>query len=87
MRLQRWHWGWAIGFLLLGLNLMIVLWPVQRPSSAQEPKEPKRFVYKVLNMPGDTHAMQTALNEHGSGGWEHPDEAQRLARVWKPKTP
>ena len=30
MRLQRWHWGWAIGFLLLGLNLMIVLWPVQQ---------------------------------------------------------
>ena len=70
MRLQRLHWGWAIGSLLLGLNLMIVLWPVQRPSSAQEPKEPKRFVYKVLNMPGDTQAMQTALNAHGSGGWE-----------------
>jgi hypothetical protein len=67
MRLLHWHWGWAIGSLLLGLNLMIVVGPVQWPLSAQEPK---RFVYKVIDMPGNTHVLQTALNEHGSGGWE-----------------
>lgn len=60
-------WRWDIVIGLLVLNLVLGLWPTLRPSSAQEPK---RFVYKVVDVPGDTHALQTALNEYGNGGWE-----------------
>jgi len=62
---KSWMWGLAIGMLML--NLVIELWPMLRPSSAQEAK---RYVYKVIDVPGDTHALQAALNEYGSGGWE-----------------
>ncbi|MEP6889522.1 MAG: hypothetical protein ABI955_02355 [Nitrospirota bacterium] len=67
MTRDRLNWGWIAAIVLLGLNLTIVLWPIDRPSSAQEPK---RFVYKVVDVPGDTQTMQAALNEYGSGGWE-----------------
>lgn len=62
---KSWIWGLAIGMLML--NLVIGLWPRLRPSSAQEAK---RYVYKVIDVPGDTHALQAALNEYGNGGWE-----------------
>lgn len=58
---------WGIAIALLVLNLVIGLWPMYGPSVAQEPK---RFVYRVIEVPGDTHAMQSALNQYGSGGWE-----------------
>lgn len=67
MKSTQMSWRWAIAIGLLMLNLVIGLWPMLRPSSAQEPK---RFVYKVIDVPGDTHALQTALNQYGSGGWE-----------------
>lgn len=60
-----WKWGIAIGVLML--NLVIGLWLLHGPSSAQEAK---RFVYKVIDVPGDTQALQAAFNENGSGGWE-----------------
>ena len=60
-----WRWGTTIA--LLALNLVIGLWPMLGPSSAQEAK---RFVYKVVDAPGETQALQAALNEYGSGGWE-----------------
>lgn len=62
---KSWIWGLVIGMLML--NLVIGLWPMLRPSSAQDAK---RYVYKVIDVPGDTHALQTALNQYGSGGWE-----------------
>jgi len=62
---KNWIWRLVIGMLML--NLAIELWPMLRPSSAQEAK---RYVYKVIDVPGDTHALQTALNEYGNGGWE-----------------
>jgi hypothetical protein len=60
-----WRWGTAIALLVL--NLVIGLWLLHGPSSAQEAK---RFVYRVVDVPGDTQTLQTALNEYGSGGWE-----------------
>ncbi len=67
MKRKHMSWSWAIAIGVLMLNLMIGLWPMLWPSSAQETK---RFVYKVVDVPGDTHAVQTALNEYGGGGWE-----------------
>jgi len=67
MKRVRLNWGWIAAIVLLGVNLTTVLWLTQGPSSAQEAK---RFVYKVIDVPGDTHALQAALNEYGSGGWE-----------------
>ena len=61
----RWRWGIAV--TLLVLNLVIGLWPMYGPSSAEEPK---RFVYKVVEVPGDTHALQRTLNEYGGAGWQ-----------------
>lgn len=67
--MKRTHpsWRWAIAIGLLILNLVIGLWPMLGPSSAQEAK---RFVYKVVDVPGDTQALQAALTEYGNGGWE-----------------
>lgn len=50
-----WRWGLAIGVLML--NLVIGLWLLHRPSSAQDSK---RFVYRVVDVPGDTQALQAA---------------------------
>ncbi len=58
---------WTLAIVLLVLNLMIGLWPVDEPSVAQEPKI---FVYKVIEVQGDTQAIQTALTEYGGSGWE-----------------
>ena len=60
-------WRWRIAIALLVLNLVIGPWAMHRPSDAQEPK---RFVYRVVDVPGDTQALQTTLNEYGSRGWE-----------------
>lgn len=57
MTRDRLNWGWIAAIVLLGLNLAAVLWPIDRPSSAQGAK---RFVYKVIDVPGDTHALQAA---------------------------
>jgi hypothetical protein len=62
---MSWRWGTTIALLVL--NLVIGLWLVHGPSSAQEAK---RFVYRVVDVPGDTQALQAAFNEYGSGGWE-----------------
>ena len=67
MRRKQMSWSWGIAIALLVLDLVIGLGPIHGPTSAQEPK---RFVYKVIDMPGDTRAMQTALTANGSGGWE-----------------
>lgn len=60
-------WRWGIAFGLLLLNLTIGLWPMQQPTSAQETK---RFVYSVVDVPGDTQTLQATLNDYGSRGWE-----------------
>lgn len=60
-----WRWVIAIGVLLL--NLVIGMWLLHGPTSAEESK---RFVYKVIDVLGDTHALQAALNEYGNRGWE-----------------
>ncbi|MDP3090965.1 MAG: hypothetical protein Q8N04_09820 [Nitrospira sp.] len=67
MKSTHMSWRWAIAIGLLMLNLVIGLWPMLGPSSAQEAK---RFVYRVADVPGDTQALQTVLNEYGGGGWE-----------------
>lgn len=67
MKRDRLDWGWIAAIVLLGVNLTIVLWPTQGPPSAQEAK---RFVYKVIDVPGDTQTMQATLNEYGSAGWD-----------------
>jgi hypothetical protein len=60
---MSWRWGTTIALLVL--NLVIGLWLLHGPSSAQEAK---RFVYRVVDVPGDTRALQAASNEYGSGG-------------------
>lgn len=67
MHSHRMSWKWAIAFGLLMLNLAIGLWPAHDPSSAQESK---RFTYQVVDVSGDTHALQTVLNDFGGRGWE-----------------
>lgn len=67
MKRNHRQWRWEIAMALLVLNLVLGLWSMHEPSAAQEPK---RFVYKVIEVPGDTHALQATLNEYGSGGWE-----------------
>ncbi len=58
---------WTMVIALLGLNLLFGLWLVDEASVAQEPK---RFVYQVIEVQGDTQAMQRALTEYGESGWE-----------------
>lgn len=67
MNRNRMSLKWAIVIGLLMLNLVIGLWPIQEPSSAQETK---RFIYQVVDVSGDTQALQTVLNDYGSRGWE-----------------
>ncbi len=67
MKQDHMNWLWIIAIGVLTLNVVIALWPGDRPSSAQEAK---RFAYKVIDVPGDTQAMQAVLNEHGRAGWE-----------------
>jgi hypothetical protein len=67
MKRNHTSWRWVIAIGVLMLNLVIGLWLLHGPSSAQDAK---RFVYKVIDVPGDTQTLQTALNEYGSGGWE-----------------
>jgi hypothetical protein len=67
MKSNYFSWGWRTVFALFALNLAMAVWSLYAVVAAQEPK---RFVYKVIDVPGDTHAMQTALTEHRSGGWE-----------------
>lgn len=67
MKINHTSWGWGLAIGALMLNFAIGLWLMLGPSSAQEAK---RFVYKVIDVPGDTPALQAALNEYGSGGWE-----------------
>lgn len=67
MKSHHWHWGWVAGSMLLGLNLLMGLWPIHTSSSAQEAK---RFVYTVVDVPGDTQTLQATLNEYGGAGWD-----------------
>lgn len=67
MKPNKSSWGWRAIFAVFALNLAVAVWSLQAVVTAQEPK---RFVYKVVDVPGDTQAMQTALTEYGSGGWE-----------------
>ncbi|WP_455379139.1 hypothetical protein [Petrachloros mirabilis] len=67
MNRNRMSLKWAIVIGLLMLNLVIGLWPIQETSSAQETK---RFIYQVVDVSGDTQALQTVLNDYGSRGWE-----------------
>jgi hypothetical protein len=67
MKPNQFSWGWRAVFALFALNLAVVVWSLHAVVTAQEPK---RFVYKVINVPGDTQTLQTALTEYGSGGWE-----------------
>ena len=65
---------------VLMLNLVIGLWPSHAPSSAQEAKQ---LVYKVMDVLRETHPLQSALNEYGSGGWEFVDVAMGDIQVPK----
>lgn len=61
----KWRWG-AVTALLV-LNLVMELWSMHGPSAAQEPK---RFAYKVIDVPEGTYTLQTTLNEYGGARWE-----------------
>jgi hypothetical protein len=37
------------------------------PAGAQEPK---RYLYKIVDVQADNLSMQTTLNEYGAAGWE-----------------
>ncbi|ALA59002.1 hypothetical protein [Nitrospira moscoviensis] len=56
------------GLLLVGL-LAVFSWVSDRRPPAQA-QEPKRYLYRVIEVPADTFAMQQVLNEHGAAGWE-----------------
>jgi hypothetical protein len=32
--------------------------------------EPKRFLYKIVDVQADNESMQLTLNEYGAAGWE-----------------
>jgi hypothetical protein len=52
------------------LLLVAALWSAGgRPSTAGG-QEPKRYVYKVVDVQPDNATMQTTLNEYGAAGWE-----------------
>ena len=59
---MSWRWGTTIGLLVL--NLAIVLWLLHGPSSAQEAK---RFVYRVVDVPGDTQGCKPHLMRMAAG--------------------
>lgn len=67
MNSHRMSWKWAVALGLMTLNLVIGLWPTHEPSSAQETR---RFTYQVVDVSGDTQALQTVLNDFGGRGWE-----------------
>ena len=53
--------------VLIQTMAICALWSIPRSSSADEVRQ---FHYQAVDVPGDTQALQTALNEYGSRGWE-----------------
>lgn len=59
--------------LWVGMLAMVALsiglwWIMDRPQAKAQ--EPKRFLYKVVDVQPDNTAMQATLNEYGAAGWE-----------------
>lgn len=67
MKPNRFSWHWRACLALFAMGVAMALWSFHGVGIAQEPK---RFVYRVVDVPGDTQALQTVLNEYGSRGWE-----------------
>lgn len=55
MKRNHTSWRWETTIALLVLNLVIGRRCLHEPSSAQEAKW---FVYRVVDVPGDTQALQ-----------------------------
>lgn len=58
---------WIMGISIVSAVASTTLWSIPKTLSAQEPR---RFSYQVVDVPGDTHALQTVLNDFGGRGWE-----------------
>ncbi len=53
------------------LLVMILIGFVKVSSVVSQPSPPQpRFEYRVIEVPPDTHSIQSALDEFGHGGWE-----------------
>jgi hypothetical protein len=62
---------YLLRFLIVSLLLSGIVWlPSFWPQTPAQGQEPKRYVYKVVDVPPDNMAMQTVLNEYGAAGWE-----------------
>ena len=57
----------VIGALLLVLNMVLF---VHGPILSVSAEGPKRFQYKVIEVPPDTQQMEMVLNRYGQDGWE-----------------
>ena len=53
--------------VLIQTIAMCALWSIPTNTSADEVRQ---FHYQVVDVPGDTQALQAALNSYGSSGWE-----------------
>lgn len=67
MKPNRFSWHWRAVHALFVMGLAMTLWSIHAAVTAQEAK---RYVYKVIDVPGDTQSMQATLNEYGSAGWD-----------------
>ncbi len=68
MKMGRFQIAWvALGAMLLALDVFL---QAHGPILSASAEEPKRFQYKVIEVPPDTQQMETALNRYGQDGWE-----------------
>ncbi len=56
--------------LLAMFALFVGLWLIMDHRPQANAQEPKRFLYKVVDVQPDNAAMQTTLNEYGAAGWD-----------------
>lgn len=66
MGIYQWR-AWLTGITIVVLVAGAILWSLPRITSAEEPR---RFQYQVVDVSGDTQALQTVLNDFGGRGWE-----------------
>jgi hypothetical protein len=68
---MNWHdlRSWLVfGLSCIALTLSVLL-QATPVASQLSPTQP-RFEYRVIEVPPDTHSIQTALDEYGHAGWE-----------------
>lgn len=65
--MTRSDWRLWLVMVFIQTVAICVLWSIPRSTSADEVRQ---FHYQVVDVPGDTQALQAALNNYGSSGWE-----------------